>query len=74
MSQTEYIEHITKEGDRWDLIANEYYGDPTKYEPIIKANNRIPIIPVLPAGLTLLIPFDEEEETQDTSLLPPWRR
>nr|BDD45778.1 membrane protein [bacterium] len=71
---SEYIEHITKEGDRWDLIANEYYGDPTKYEPIIKANSYVPIIPILPAGITLMIPVIEDEETEDTTLLPPWRQ
>jgi nucleoid-associated protein YgaU len=71
---TQYIEHITKEGDRWDLIANEYYGDPTKYEPIIQANKYVPIIPTLPAGITLMIPIIEDTQTEDTTLLPPWRQ
>lgn len=38
---TEYYSYITKDGDRWDLIANKFYKNPSKYEPIIKAKANI---------------------------------
>jgi nucleoid-associated protein YgaU len=33
-----YIEYTTKLGDRFDLIAWRFYGDPLLYETIIEAN------------------------------------
>ena len=68
----EYYEYITKEGDRWDLIAYEFYGNPMMYEPIIVANPEVPIIPVLPSGIKLRIPALEIKETIEE--LPPWKR
>jgi len=67
-----YYEYITKEGDRWDLIANIYYGDPMKYEPIIAANHEVPLYPILPAGIKLIIPAIEVNNTIEE--LPPWKR
>lgn len=68
----EYIEYITKEADRWDLIAYEFYGDPMLYEPIIVANPDVPILPVLPSGLKLKIPVIEIKDVLEE--LPPWKR
>ena len=34
----QFIVHTTKAGERWDLLAWRYYGDPTDYSPIIMAN------------------------------------
>ena len=74
MTQTvEVIEHITKDGDRWDLLAWEYYGDPTGYERIIAANPSVAIAPILPGGIKILIPVLEEAETATTEGLPPWK-
>lgn len=70
----EVIEYITKDGDRWDALAWEYYGDPLAYEGIIAANPSIAILPVLPSGLKVLIPVIEEAETDTTEGLPPWKR
>lgn len=67
-----YIEYITKEGDRWDLIAYEFYGDPYLYEPIIAANPEVPIKPVLPSGIKLRVPVIEVKNTVEE--LPPWKR
>ncbi len=68
----EYYEYITKDNDRWDLIAYEYYGDATLYESIITANLEIPITPILPSGLKLQIPVREDKEEIEF-ILPPWR-
>lgn len=68
----EFYEYITKEGDRWDLIAYQFYGDATMYEPIIVANPEVPIIPILPSGIKLRIPIIEIKETIEE--LPPWKK
>jgi phage tail protein X len=69
---TGYLEHWTVEGDRWDLLAWRYYGDPYGYERIIRANPEVPIIPVLPSGVRLLIPAIDSREVPDSGGLPPW--
>jgi phage tail protein X len=69
---SEYYEYITKDGDRWDLIAYDFYANPTLYEPIITANPDVPIIPILPSGLKLKIPVIEDNN-QIQFELPPWR-
>ena len=69
----EYYEHITSDGDRWDLIAFEYYGDPALYEPIISANPDIAIKPVLKSGLKIKVPVIDVEEKAPEDL-PPWKQ
>lgn len=68
----EYYEYITKDGDRWDLLAYEFYGDATLYEPIIVVNPDVPITPILKSGIVLQIPLREKTEEIDF-ILPPWR-
>lgn len=68
----EYLEYVTKDGDRWDLIAWEMYGDAGRMEPIIAANPSIPISRTLAGGLTLRIPI---LDTQSIVIeMPPWKR
>lgn len=75
MSQViEVIEHTTVDGDRWDNLAWQYYGDANDYERIIAANPEVLIIPILPGGIRLLIPVIEEDETESTTELPPWKQ
>ena len=69
---TDFIEVITNDGDRWDLIAYRVYGDAWAFEPIIVANPDIPIRPRLPGGLRILVPV--REVTVETADLPPWKR
>ncbi|MCK9514073.1 MAG: tail protein X [Pigmentiphaga sp.] len=68
-----YVEHITVEGDRWDLLAWRYYGDPYLYEPIIAANVAVPIRPAIASGIRLRIPVLPDEQVLDRDL-PPWKR
>ena len=70
---SEYYSYVTKENDRWDLIAYKFYGDPTKYETIIKANLNLIKTPVLTAGIKLRIPILPNEESINFEL-PPWRK
>lgn len=68
----QYLTHTTAEGERWDQLAFTYYGDPYRYEPIIRANPQVPLAGALPSGLTLRIPVLEAKvSTED---LPPWMR
>lgn len=70
-----YYEYTTRAGDRWDLIAWEFYGDPHAYEPIVMANPSVQITANLPAGLVIKVPVREEvAERINTEALPPWKR
>nr|WP_319485459.1 tail protein X [uncultured Cohaesibacter sp.] len=75
----EYLEHLTVAGDRWDLLAWDYYGDASKDTLIIEENRDLYVtsllsIPaLLPTGLTLRIPVIEQSALDD-SQLPPWKR
>lgn len=71
MAETEFVQYITKAGDRWDLIAWDHYGDPHAYEEIVAANPNVPIRPTLAAGLVLRIPV---REAPPPAGLPPWKR
>lgn len=71
---TDYVRYITKQGDRWDQIAEEHYGNPYQYEPIIRANRTVPITTRLPAGIELAIPIITTGGTLSDQQLPPWKR
>lgn len=70
---SEFYEYITKEGDRWDLIAWQFYTNATLYEPIIKANPDVSIEPTLKSGIKLKIPVIDQQNTIEFEL-PPWRK
>ena len=70
---TEYYSYITKDNDRWDLIAYKFYNDATRYEPIINSNPDVDISPILKSGLKLKIPVLNESETIKFEL-PPWKK
>jgi phage tail protein X len=70
---SQFITHVTSSGERWDLLAWTFYGNPALYSPIIMANPRIPIESVFEAGLEIAIPILQIDFAQ-TSNLPPWKR
>lgn len=70
---TEFYSYITKDNDRWDLIAYKYYKNATLYEDIIKANPHVPVEPILQAGIKLKIPIFEDSKTIKFEL-PPWKK
>ena len=73
MSNPQFIAHISSNGDRWDLLAWSYYGNPTLFGPIVMANPSIPIEPVLAAGLTVIISVLQQASVVAADL-PPWKR
>lgn len=75
MDEQQFVEHLTTDGDRWDLLAYDYYGDPYAYEPIIRANPAHSFTTVLEGGRLLRIPVVEAAIADvDDALLPPWKR
>jgi phage tail protein X len=73
MASPQYITHISSNGERWDLLSWNYYGDPTLFGPIIMANPGISIEPVLGAGLKVTIPVLQKSGVTSVDL-PPWKR
>ena len=62
---TGYKEYTTREGDTFDALALEMYGEETLAHYIIEFNPDY-------ANVALRLPIVEYVETPDT--LPPWRR
>ena len=70
---SEFYSYITKQNDRWDLIAYKFYNNPFLYEDIIKANPNVKVEPVLQEGINLKIPVKESTNTISFEL-PPWKK
>lgn len=68
----QFILHITTAGERWDLLAWQYYGDATDYSPIIVANPNVPIEPVFDAGIAIAVPILQKSAIVSADL-PPWK-
>ena len=64
--------YLTKDGDRWDLLAWEFYGDPYLYPVLLDANPELRGLSVLPAGKILKVPVLYIDETSEVS--PPWQK
>lgn len=69
---TAYKEYITREGDTFDALALEMYGEETLAHYIIEFNPDYADVLIFDANVALRLPIVENVETPDT--LPPWRR
>lgn len=71
----QYITHKTKAGERWDLLAFDYYGDATRFMPIIRANASLGLgkDPIIPEGTVLRIPLLEDDTSTSSASTVPWR-
>lgn len=71
----QYLDHITSPGERWDILADQYYNDPDLMNLLMAKNKHLfeAYPAILPAGLTLRIPVLETPPL-DQTLLPPWKR
>lgn len=79
MKPFDCIEHITTQGERWDVLAWRYYGNPHAYGRIIEANPALNIDTTLQSGMLVLIPIMPLAEVQRAQQLvsedlPPWKR
>jgi phage tail protein X len=68
----QFILHITRAGERWDLLSWRYYGDPTDYHQIIVANPAVAIEPVFDAGIRIAVPIVQKSTIVNLDL-PPWK-
>ena len=68
----EYYIYKTQVNDRWDKIANIFYGNCYKISPIIESNFQIAITPFLEEGIEIIIPKEENKTNQIT--LPEWKK
>lgn len=70
-----FVEYVTKHGDRWDTIAFKAYGDASLVGGIVAANPAVVISPLLEPGTRLIIPVMEQADIEiDSESLPPWKR
>jgi phage tail protein X len=71
----EIIQHTTIDGERWDFIAQKYYGKASMMNAIIAANPDVPLYDILPAGIVLDIPILESvNDATSANQLPPWKQ
>lgn len=63
--------YTTVQGDMWDSIAYEFYGDVKYVGLLLKSNPDFLDVAVFSAGERILIPELPEEYEED---LPEWRR
>lgn len=68
------LNYMTKQGDRLDLLAHEFYGSIQGISRIVDANPKVPVYPVFEAGVILTIPIIDDNQTVESVLLPPWKR
>ena len=61
----------TVQGDTWDIIAKNVYGDEKKMDVIMQANFGLLDYVVFPAGIELNIP---ETVSEPVDNLPIWRQ
>lgn len=69
---TAYKDYITQEGDTFDALSLEMYGDETLAHYIIEFNPDYADVLIFEPNTKLKLPVIEEMNAPDT--LPPWRR
>lgn len=72
MTQT-LLKHTVKQGERWDSLSYQYYGNAFEYARIIDANPHISFCEVLPVGVEIFIPVLNVKPTNNEQM-PPWLR
>ena len=76
----EYFEVSARPGERWDLLAYDYFGDVRLPTLVIQANFKpylddLSVPPLeIKAGTILRIPVIEDDDGVDENDLPPWKR
>lgn len=69
---TGYKPYTTREGDTFDALALDMYGEETLAHYIIEFNPDYADVLIFEANVKLRLPIVENVEKPDT--LPPWRR
>ena len=69
----EYLTHTPIDGERIDMLAHKYYGDPNQIEPILRANPILFGKLATTAGQNIIIPMIDPPPADPQIGLPPWR-
>lgn len=79
----EFLQYTTNGGERWDQVAQQYYGAQTIIVDsverssvgfLVEANPGIPVYDKFPAGVVLDIPILERSAViTDKEKLPVWK-
>lgn len=64
--------YVTTQGDCWDLLAYELYGDEKYMQLLIEANWPLLDVLVFPSGVEIYVPDMPDEEDDESS--PFWRQ
>lgn len=63
--------YTTQQGDTWDQIAYQVYGDERYMSVLLAANPDLVSVVILPAGVEIIAP---DIEVAIPESLPPWKR
>lgn len=67
-----YRDYTARQGDTFDLLAGQAYGQESMSSTIIAANPDYCDVVIFDGGELLRLPLVDRAESPDT--LPPWRR
>ena len=62
-------EYVTTQGQTWDMIAKEVYGDESYTSFLMESNPKALDYFIFPYGVVLVIPEKPEEQ----EVMPDWR-
>ncbi len=65
------MKYITVQGDMWDSIAYNLYGDETKMDVLIAENPELAYVYIFSAGVELQVP--DADVNSSASGLPLWK-
>lgn len=65
------MQYTTNQGETWDTISLDFYGNPYKIKELIDCNPQYSDVLIFDAGIKLDIPILDSEQS-DT--LAPWKR
>ncbi len=64
--------YVTRQGDMWDGISQELYGDVKYTDALINANPELRKVYIFSEGVEIVVPEVEERVSADN--LPPWKK
>lgn len=65
---------ITKQGDTWDILSKNAYGNEKFMDTLIRANINHRKTVIFPAGVEIIIPDIDPATLENETNLPPWKR
>ena len=68
------LQYTTQLGDRWDIIAHQFYGNALLIDGLIAANPHLPICEQFEDNLTVFVPVLDSKPVNAQEDMPPWMR